>query len=435
MPGTEVELAFPKIEVVKAPPLEVAAAPVETPVDQGMATLAKTPENRKQLICKDLLQGGTLVQARAEAEKIYLEMLENSQRLMLYGTDAMADVNNLVERILHDIEPTRIPELNGFMKELNANMLSAKRKYDVTDPKVAEKYEEWASGVRKWFRKGVDFVTMMKADIIEIEKQLDKISAELTGRQVDMTRNVALFDVLYEENEKEIGKLIYVIGVMELIVEVATKDLESIQVGDTDLGDRGQEKRQERVDLITQMQVKIGEYKGRLFIAWATSPQVRMMRALDVGMASKLNELVNGTIPTMKLILAQWRLMAQTMDAATLSAEVQKTANKWTQEFFRNSAVTLPAIAEVIQNPTLTPETIAVVTDSLAQAADGILVAFENGEAKRKELNIAMNTAQGQLADTHQKIDDTVINLVVDSVAEEAPQIATSVPATPALTT
>lgn len=433
MPGTEIELAIP---TDLAKPDKVIDLPA--PLEEGnkelvLASAVKTPESRKELICKDLLVGATLQQATAEAQNLYPQMLGNSPVFMNYGTDALKQVNALVDRILNEVEPIKIPELHALMKGLNLEMLAIKRKNDVSDPKVREKYENWANGVKGLFRRGQDFLTSMRSDIEDIEKQIDRVAAKLAEHEMDMTRNVAFYDVLYEQNEAEIANLIYVIGVMELVVEVAAADADSIQVGDSTVGDRGEERKQQRADLISNMRVKIGEYKGRLFIAWATAPHTRMMRNLDVGMASKVNQLIHVTIPTMKLTLAQWRMMSETMEAAKLAEAVQETANQWTQEFFKNTAVAAPAIARAIQAPTFTPETIGVVADSLAVAAAGVLEAFENGEEQRREVNYAMSAAQVQLADVHKQVDETIIDKVIDSVTE-APQIATSVPATPALT-
>lgn len=416
--------------------LEATAAPVEGPAETSLAVIAKTSESRQGLVCKNLLEGETKRQAEADAEKVYREMLADTQVLMLFGTDALKDVNALVERLLKEVEPTQIPELQGLMKDLNITMLNIKKKYDMSDPKVRKDYENWTKGVNKvkgFFRRGRTFIEVLRSDFTDIEKQLDRVSAELAGRQADMSRNVAFLDTIYEENEKEIAKLIYVIAVMELIVEVAAKDADAIQVGDSSVGDRGQEERQKRADLITNMNAKIGEYKGRLFIAWATAPQTRMMRNLDVGMSGKLNEMVNVTVPTMKQLLLQWRMMVQTEDAGKMSEAVQATANQWTQEFFKAGAEAMPAIERAIQTPTFTPETLSVVADSLAQAAAGVLAEYQEGERKRNELDVAMVAAQQQLALTHREIDEVVIDRVIEA-ATTPPQITTSVPATPALT-
>ncbi len=415
--------------------LEATAVPVEGPAETSLAVIAKTSEGRQGLVCKNLLEGETKRQAEAEAEKIYREMLTDTQVIMYYGTDALKDVNVLVERLLNEVEPTKIPELNGLMKELNVTMLGIKKKYDMSDPKVRKDYEKWTNGANKvkgFFRRGRTFIEVLRSDFTDIEKQLDRISADLAGSQADMSRNVAFLDTIYTENEKEIAKLIYVIAVMEMIVDVAAKDADSIEVGDANLGDRGQEERQKRADLITSMKAKIGEYKGRLFIAWATAPQTRMMRNLDLGMSAKLGEMVNVTVPTMKSLLVQWRMMVQTQDAGKMSEAVQATANQWTQEFFKAGAETMPAIERAIQAPTFTPETLSVVADSLAQAADGVLREYQEGERKRDELDAAMVAAQQQLANTHRKIDEVVIDQVIEA-ATTPPQITTSVPATPAL--
>lgn len=432
--GTAVQLATPvSVEIVPPKPLGVAEAPQQGAADMALAVVAKTPESRQELICRDLLPPAMQAEAEKMAIAIYPQMLADTQVLMNYGVPELQGVNTIVERLLREVEPVRITELHEAMKDLNKTMRNKKAKYDVSDPDVAERYRKMSSGVRKWLNRGKAFVEDMRADLLSMEKQLDRMAADLAGRQSDITRNVALFDVLYQENEAEIGKLIYVIAVMEYVVDEAGKDAEQFTPDPDDIANRNNEERQRRADLISAVKAKIGDFKGRLFIAWATSPQTRMMRSVDVGMANKLNNLVTSTIPTMKGVLLQWQRMAKTMEAADFAAAVDAMHNRVVTEFFEAGAQTLPDIASVIQTPSLTPQTIASVTDSLALAAEGVLEEFVNGEQKRKELNQAIFAAQGKLATVHEKVDSAIIDQVVESASQSEDDLI-KVPATPALT-
>jgi len=422
-PAIEIDFGFPEAE-----PLPVAPEP-PAPVSKGLARVAENPTTRQGLVCSNLIKGAGLAKARQEAAALYQQMLADQSKLMAYGTDSLKALNQLVERLLHEVEPVRIPQLNSMLGQLNRQMLAIKGKYDVNDPKFQSDYKDFLAGVKKFLRKSKDFVALMKADMLSIEAQLNTLEKDLAGRQHQMTRNVVYYNALYAENEQAIINLIYTIAVMELIVEEARKDAASITVGDASLGDRGEEQRQMRADLISNMEAKIADYKGRLFVAWATSPQTRMMRSLDVGMANKLNQLIAVVLPEMKLVLVQWRMMLQTFENAQVSEAVTSMANQWTQEFFEQGAQMMPAIAQAINQPVFWPQTMNAIADALTRSAEGVLAAYQAGDQKRQEVDQAMIESGQALSNVHKKIDDTVIGRIVGSASAPIPvEVITSVP-------
>ena len=52
--------------------------------------------------------------------------------------------------------------------------------------------------------------------------------------------------------------------------------------------------------------MRTGEFKQRLFVAWATSPQVRNIRTISYGLGQRLGLLITLTIPVFKLTVVQW---------------------------------------------------------------------------------------------------------------------------------
>ncbi len=429
-PTGTIEIAFPKVtdtsqELVVAPP------PAPTQVNAGLATVAATPATRSALSCSALLQGETRRRAEADAAKLYPELFRNTQAFMAYGASSLEGVNSLIERLLHEVEPTNIPELTALMRDLNGEMRSIRTKYDVSDPRVREKYEHWKGGVLRFIGKAKTLIDLLMEDVTSIETQLEKVGTTLTRRKLELVKNVGYYDELYLENEAEIAKVIYAIAVMELIRELAAREADSIQVGDANMGDREGERKGAIAQFAENMSIKIAEYKGRLFVAWATSPQVRNMRTMDVALAERVNELLVVTIPTMKATILQWRMLMQAADAAKMSQAVAESANEWLTAYAAAGAELVPQIAEVVEQPTLLPQTIAAMADSLAKQADGIIHAMQAGAQRRKENDDAIIAAQKVIRDANAKVSDALIQQVVSEATRELPlEITSSVPAT-----
>ena len=373
--------------------------------------------------------GDTRVAAEAEAAKLFDEMLANTQVFMIYGTSALEGVNSLVDRLLNEVEPTKIPELQKLMEDLNDGMRDIRYKYDVSDPKVRDKFEKWKGGIWRFIGKSKSLVEMLMEDVTSIESQLDKIGKRLRDRQYQLQKNVVYYDALYEENEKEILKVIYAIGVMELIRDLAIERARAIPVGDASLGDRGGEEQASLVEFSSNMEAKIAEYKGRLFVAWATSPQVRMMRTLNVGLAMRINELLCVTIPTMRATILEWRLLMQTKDAAEMSKLVQDASNDWLKAYAAAGAAVVPMVAELVQTPTLLPQTVEAMAASILTQSEGIVRAMELGDQRRAELDKSMLAAKDVLDSSSRAITEAVVDRIVKQ-SEAKPlelEVATSV--------
>lgn len=402
---------------------------VPTPANAGLEQVATTAVERRTLTCKDLLVGDTRVAAEAEAAKLFDEMLANTQVFMIYGTSALEGVNSLVDRLLNEVEPTKIPELQKLMEDLNDGMRDIRYKYDVSDPKVRDKFEKWKGGIWRFIGKSKSLVEMLMEDVTSIESQLDKIGKRLRDRQYQLQKNVVYYDALYEENEKEILKVIYAIGVMELIRDLAIERARAIPVGDASLGDRGGEEQASLVEFSSNMEAKIAEYKGRLFVAWATSPQVRMMRTLNVGLAMRINELLCVTIPTMRATILEWRLLMQTKDAAEMSKLVQDASNDWLKAYAAAGAAVVPMVAELVQTPTLLPQTVEAMAASILTQSEGIVRAMELGDQRRAELDKSMLAAKDVLDSSSRAITEAVVDRIVKQ-SEAKPlelEVATSV--------
>jgi uncharacterized protein YaaN involved in tellurite resistance len=242
---------------------------------------------------------------------------------------------------------------------------------------------------------------------------------------------VVLCDELYKANEAAIGQLIGAIAVMELVRDVALADAQSIKIvpGTPDERDL-----QERLSLVTEfiqaLEVRINEFQQRLFVAWSTSPQVRNIRTLNYGLGQRLALLMNLTIPTMKLTIAQWALLLQANQAADMQQAVADGANDVLSAYAQASKTAVPQIARVIQTPTIRPETILEVAESIDAQARGIEEAVKYGQQRRAEVVTAIVTANESMSQTSQRLSRTVVDLVTK--AKEAPLALPAGPQLPA---
>jgi uncharacterized protein YaaN involved in tellurite resistance len=419
-------MAEPAPAFVFPTPTENLPVPAEPQgvVSTGLATIAATPEQRTALMCYQTFNTDMLAKAKAEAAKVLPSLRDDAAAFIDYGVDAMEPLNKLVDKVVKEVEVIRIPEAQQGMQDLKQKMRAAQGKYDLSDPKTQERLKkaaELASKPRKWFNKAGDVWSEFKASTEDIIKQIDGLEADLSGRAIQLARNAEFCVQLYNQNEVEIGNLVYVIGVMELVLELAQTQAQRIPADDpNDVSKKNSELKGKYADLIRALDVKIGEYKSRMFVAWASAPQLRMMRQMDVDMAMKMHTLVQSALPTTKLVLVQWRMMLQGEENAKISEGVQDFTNDMVAGYFKTAAQVMPQIAASVQRQTITPETVNSVVDSLCTMVDGINDAYVNGQQNRQVMDQTMIQAQKQLTNLKGTVDDAVINNIIGTANSAA---------------
>jgi uncharacterized protein YaaN involved in tellurite resistance len=408
--------------IVGAPP-----PPASGTADAALAQVVSTGEPRT-LVCKDLLSPAQREQATTLSKQLFPTMLANTEQLANFGAPAIEGVNAQVNRIFREVGPVDIPELTTIMHEVNDRMRDFRRKYDPKDPKVRETFDKFMDSVKGLFRKGRDMVEMLFEDARTVERQLDRIAGTLAEKQQQLKRNVVLCDELYKANEAAVGQLVGAIAVMELIRDVAVEEAKSIVIDPAAPDRREKEEYQSRVtEFIQAIEVRINEFQQRLFIAWSTSPQVRNIRTLNYGLGQRLALLVNLTIPTMKLTIAQWGLLLQANQAADMQQAVADGANDVLSAYASAAGTAVPKIAKLIQTPTIRPDTIMEVAASIDAQAKGIEEAVRYGQQRRAEVVTAIVTAQESMSESSQRLNKTVVALVANA------QKPLELPAAPAL--
>jgi uncharacterized protein YaaN involved in tellurite resistance len=415
------------------PQLVVPPQPA-SPGDQYLKQVAQSSDARTALVCKDLLSPQGRQQAEEWAQQLYPQMLANTQVFMSFGQDAIAEMNSLIDSLLKEVEPVDIPELTAMMRQLNDEMRNIRKKYDVSDDRVRERLEHWTGGIGRFFGHARSLIEALMEDAMSLEQQLDRVTGQLGGKEQQIVRNVHIYDSLYETNEAEIQKLISAIAVMELIRELAASDAAAIVVDAADQADHEKSERKRMLaEFANNMDTKIAEYKNRLFVGWTTSPQVTNMRTLDVGLAQRLDLLINLTIPTMKGTILQWRMLIQAEQGVQMEQVVAGAANEWLTAYTAAGAQAVPLIAQGVQTPTLTPQSITAMAAAIEQQANGIINAYNDGKVKRAEADNAIVEAQKVIADSTNRVSDAIVNKYVEET--QATTAASPTPALPLATT
>ena len=158
-----------------------------------------------------------------------------------------------------------------------------------------------------------DWLHDLLRDAQGLQAYLDKLTADLEDKRGELRHNVAMCNQLYAANETAITNLVVTIAAMEYVLDDAQAAAAAIVVDDSAPDARAQREKRDVLtnEFIPALENRIGEFKQRLFVAWATAPQIRNIRMVSFGLGQRLALLITLTIPVFELTVVEWVTVQQ----------------------------------------------------------------------------------------------------------------------------
>ena len=414
-PTTEIAIDFGAIEGKDTEP--------KGAVDTAITQVANTG-TLETFSCRAVLSPAQLEQVKSHAVKVYAQMRADSTVLSNFGTASLDGVNRTVALILEEQTKLEIPEVSTMTRELNHIVSNFRHKYDPSDPKVKkvfDTFDQWKQTIGNLFRGARNLLDDLYEDSLTVSKSLDRSAGKLVANRQQLQRNVLLCDELYDQNERAIGQLIGVIAIMEQVRDTALDEARALQPKIDAAPENSPERRKhaEQQQLIAELandiEIRISEFTQRLFVAWTTSPQIRNIRKISYGLDQRLGLLIQLTIPTLKMTVAVWGSLVQAEEAGKQKEAIDDLTNDALTGFASAAATAVPKVAKIIQAPSLRPETITAMADSIVQQNDGLVAAVREGQQQRNLVTDAIVRAGQRITQSTRATSDELIELITEA--------------------
>lgn len=376
--------------------------------------------------CRDRLSPALAGKARETAVQWLPQIIDNPNILASLGLPAVEEINAGAQQLFHQFlngDRVKIPELTSDTKELDRAVRGFRSRYDKhkTQDNI-ESYEKFKGKVMDFINRNRDWLSELVRDAKGMERTIDGVLAKIVEKQNQLARNVEICNTLLKTNNEAILKLVFATACIEYLRDEAAAKLAAIQVvpGTPD----ETQNRNDQINLnnlIQQIDVRLSEFKQRLFVAVATSPQIMNIRTLNYGLGQRLAMIVNLTIPVFKLTVVQWAMAMEAKQGADMTQAAIDFNNETLQAWSTASADIVPAMAQVIQTPSTSPETILGIADSLIKQFDGFATAYAEGIRQRAAVDAAVEKASVAITASSDKQAAAIRELVIAKPVELPP--------------
>lgn len=348
----------------KKEPLTVTQTPEETQLDDSMLS-----EEEKKMV-------------EAFAGQIDLS---DSAAVLQYGAGAQKKMADFSETALDNVKTKDLGEVGTLLSDV------------VTELKSFDAEEE--KGFLGFFKKSSNKLTAMKAKYAKAEVNVDRICQVLEGHQVQLLKDAAMLDKMYELNLTYFKELtMYILAGKKKLKKVQTEELPALLARAEKSGLPEDAQAARDLDArCKRFEKKLHDLELTRMISMQTAPQIRLVQDNDTVMVEKIQSTIVNTVPLWK----NQMVLALGAAHSAQAAEAQKKVSDMTNELLMKNAAALKTVsAEVARESergVVDMETIRSTNETLISTLDEVLQIQAEGRQKRAEAEVEMKRLENDL--------------------------------------
>ena len=242
-------------------------------------------------------------------------------------------------------------------------------------PDTAVPDEEEEKGFLGIFKKSSNKITAMKTKYAKAETNVNQICKVLESHQVQLMKDVALLDKMYELN------LTYYKELTMYIVAGKKKLLQKAQA--TGLAEDAQAAK-DLDSMCNRFEKKLHDLELTRQISMQTAPQIRLVQGNDTLMVEKIQSTIVNTIPLWKSQM----VLGLGVEHSAQAAAAQREVTNMTNELLKKNAeklkmATIDTVKES-ERGIVDIETLKQTNESLISTLDEVMHIQQEGREKRK---------------------------------------------------
>lgn len=310
--------------------------------------------------------------------------LTNSSMILQYGAGTQKKMADFSENALDNVKTKDLGEVGDLLADV---------------VKELKDFDEGEKGFLGIFKKTSNKIQTMKTKYAKAETNVNQICKALETHQVQLLKDVAILDKMYELNLTYFKELsMYILAGKKKLQEVRSTTLqEMIQKAQISGLPEDAQAARDLEAMCTRFEKKIYDLELTRTICMQTAPQIRLVQNNDTLMVEKIQSTIVNTIPLWKSQM----VLALGVEHSAQAAEAQREVTNMTNELLRKNAEKLKlATVETVQQSErgiVDMETLKLTNESLISTFDEVMRIQTEGRQKRQEAEAEMLRLENEL--------------------------------------
>lgn len=311
--------------------------------------------------------------------------LDNTNQILQYGASAqkrMADFSDTA------LEAVRTKDL-GEVGQLLSGLVGELKGVNYDNP----------GGFLGFLKTPAKKMEIFRSQFQKVETNLEKVTETLRGHEVQLLKDSAVLDKMYQQNLVYFKELtMYVLAGKKRLEEVRRTDLAQLEAvaNQTGLAEDVQAAK-DLSDKCVRFEKKIHDLELTRAIAIQTAPQIRLIQNNNNIMVEKIQTTLVNTIPLWK----NQMVLSLGISHATEAAAAQRTVSNLTNELLKQNAQRLHMAsvetAKESERGIVDIETLKKTNAELIATLDEVLKIQEDGRKKRLAAEADMAKMENEL--------------------------------------
>ena len=364
----DLEQAAQALEQAAAPSAQSAAQAASEAVEQLDASL--TEEEKKAI-------------------ETFVEQIDvnNTDHVLLYGAEAQKKISEFSDSALAAVRTSDTGEVGDMLVKL------------VGEIKGFNETAEKPKGLGGLFWNAKKAITDMTAKYDEVEANVDTISTALENHQVQLLKDVAMFNRLYDMNTQYFKELtMYIVAGEKKLAEVRSTTLQELKDKAAATGDAMDAQRaNDMAANCDRFEKKLHDLKLTRQVALQMSPQIRLIQNNDSLLVERIQSTLSNTLPLWKSQM----VIALGMHRSQEALKAQTAVTDMTNELLTKNAEKLKMgtieTAREAERGIIDLETLVSTNQSLIDTINEVMKIQDEGRSERLNAEKQMAAMESQL--------------------------------------
>ena len=336
----------------------------------------------------DIINDANLTEEEKRMVDQFVDKIEikNSNSILQYGVGAQKKIADFSESALNNVRTKDLGEIGDML----SNVVHELKNFDESEEK---------KGILGLFKKGKNKISQMKAKYEKVEDNINKMCSTLESHQIQLLKDVAMLDKMYEINKVYFKELsMYILAGKKKLKKLENEELKKLQENAIRSGlPQDAQEVNDFISLCHRFEKKIHDLELTKMISLQMAPQIRLIQNNDSLMAEKIQSTIVNTIPLWK----NQMILSLGVAHSSNAARVQNQVTNMTNELLRKNAEILKTstieTAKESERGIVDIETLKITNESLISTLDEILRIQNEGRQKRKDAELELVNIEEQL--------------------------------------
>ena len=316
--------------------------------------------------------------------------VKNTNLVLQYGASAQTKISKFSDSVLQNVKTKSTGEVGGLLTDLVVQIKDFDSGIDLDADK---------KGIMKIFKSVKHQVEKLILRYDKVENNIGRIEQQLEGHKLQMLKDIAIFDTMYDKNLEYFKDVsMYIIAGDRKIEELKNVQLPELRKIAEESGEQTDVQAvNDMMNMINRFEKKIYDLKTTRIISIQMAPQIRLIQNNDSELVEKIQSSLINTIPLWKnqIVIA----LGITNAASALNA--QKQVTEITNDMLKKNSELLKQgtikITEESEKAIVDVDTLKKTNSDIIETIDAVIQIHHDGAMKRAEAEVELQKIEEEL--------------------------------------